>query len=115
MIIARTDGVFVESPETEDEFARIANAIDTPLVANMVEGGYSPMQSAERLNDLGFSVGLFPVSSLAAAAAAITSVYDTLRTTGRGPGSEEQLMPIPELHALMGMDDVNAFDERLGD
>lgn len=112
---AGADVIFVESPETEAEFGHIADQIDAPLVANMVEGGYSPLLSADRLTELGFTIGLFPVSGLAAAAAALASVYTTLRATGASPGPGEHLLPIPELHALMGMNEVNAFDERWAD
>ncbi len=109
---AGADVVFVESPESEAEFARIAAEIDAPLVANMVEGGFSPVLSAARLRELGFTIGLFPVSGLAAAAAALTGVYRRLRTAGESPGAGEALLPIGDLHELMGFNEVTAFEER---
>ena len=112
---AGADIVFIESPESEDEFARIGEAIDAPLVANMVEGGFSPMLTAERLAELGFTIGLFPVSGLATAAAALTTTYATLRETGASPGVSNGLLSIADLHQLMGFDEVNAFDQRWAD
>ncbi|MEM9464703.1 MAG: isocitrate lyase/PEP mutase family protein [Actinomycetota bacterium] len=109
---AGADVIFVESPESEDEFAAIADGIDAPLVANMVEGGFSPVLSGERLAELGFTIGLFPVSGLAAAVTALTSTYRTLRGDGASPGVEAGLTPIGELHRLMGFDDVAEFDAR---
>jgi 2-methylisocitrate lyase-like PEP mutase family enzyme len=109
---AGADVVFVESPESEDEFARIAHTIDAPLVANMVEGGFSPLLDADRLRELGFSIGLFPVSGLAAAAAALTRTYDTLRGVGTSGGVSDDLLPITALHDLMGFGDIDAFDAR---
>jgi len=111
---AGADLVFVESPETEDEFARIAAEIDAPLVANMVEGGFSPMLSTDRLAALGYTVALFPTMGLFAATAAMQSAYATLHSDGMSPGSDE-LMPIGDMHTLMGFDDVWSFDERWAD
>ncbi len=109
---AGADVVFVESPESADEFAQIAAAVDAPLVANMVEGGFSPLLSAEQLAELGFTIGLFPVSGLAAAAAALTRTYGTLREVGSSPGAGEHLLGIPDLHQLMGFDEIDEFDAR---
>lgn len=109
---AGADVIFVESPESIDEFGRISAGIDAPLVANMVEGGFSPLLSSEQLAQLGFTIGLFPVSGLAAAAAALTRVYRTLHDDGASPGIGAELVAIPELHRLMGFDEVRAFETR---
>lgn len=111
---AGADLVFVESPETDDEFARIAATVDAPLVANMVEGGFSPVLPAHRLAELGYTIALFPTMGLFAATSAMRSAYDTLRRDGVSPGAES-LIPIGEMHTLMGFDDVWAFDERWSD
>jgi 2-methylisocitrate lyase-like PEP mutase family enzyme len=111
---AGADLVFVESPETEDEFARIAAEVDAPLVANMVEGGFSPMLPADRLARLGYTIALFPTMGLFAATAAMRSAYSALRAGGASPGADS-LMPIGEMHTLMGFDEVWAFDERWAD
>ena len=109
---AGADVIFVESPESIDEFRRISAGIDAPLVANMVEGGFSPLLSSEQLAQLGFTIGLFPVSGLAAATAALTRVYRTLHDNGASPGIGAELVAIPELHRLMGFDEVRAFETR---
>jgi len=84
------------------------------LVANMVEGGFSPMLSTDRLAALGYTVALFPTMGLFAATAAMQSAYATLHSDGMSPGSDE-LMPIGDMHTLMGFDDVWSFDERWAD
>jgi 2-methylisocitrate lyase-like PEP mutase family enzyme len=43
---AGADILFVESPETEDEMRRIGRSFHQPLLANMVEGGRTPVLSA---------------------------------------------------------------------
>ncbi|MEM8707026.1 MAG: isocitrate lyase/PEP mutase family protein [Actinomycetota bacterium] len=112
---AGADVVFVESPESDDEFARVADAIDAPVLANMVEGGFSPVLSAERLAELGFTIGLFPVTGLLAAAAQLTAAYTNLRQTGTSPGVENGILPISTMHDVMGMNEVQSFDARWAD
>jgi len=51
--------LFVESPETEDEMATIGRELgDKPLVANMVEGGRTPMLSNARLAEIGYALAI---------------------------------------------------------
>ena len=54
------DMLFVESPRSEDELARIAREVDAPLLANMVETGLTPVLPASRLQELGYSVVIYP-------------------------------------------------------
>lgn len=56
---AGADMVFVEAPQSVEEFAAIPKAVDVPVLANMIEGGRSPLLSADDLQNLGFSMALF--------------------------------------------------------
>lgn len=105
---AGADVIFVESPESEDEFARIATEIDAPVLANMVEGGFSPQLSAQRLGELGFTIALFPVTGLLAAADALAKAYGQLHATG----TSDDTMSIANTHTLMGFEQVWEFDAR---
>ena len=59
------DAIFVEAPRTVEEMRRIGEAIDAPLVANMIEGGATPLQPAESLrHSMGFTLVLYPLSVL---------------------------------------------------
>ena len=93
--------MFIESPETEDEFARIGQEVDAPLVANMVEGGFSPILSADRLRDMGFTIALYPTTGLLAATSVLRSAYAHLRDTGSSAGID--LTPISEMHHIMDL------------
>ena len=112
---AGADVVFVESPESEDEFKRIANEVDAPLLANMVEGGFSPLLSAEKLSSFGFAIALYPGTGFFSAAATLSNVYAHLRETGSSSGLKDPILPIGEMHTLMGFEDVWAFDEHWAD
>ncbi len=56
------DAIFVEAPRSLEEMKKIGKEINAPLVANMIEGGSTPLSSAETLNKIGFKIILYPLS-----------------------------------------------------
>jgi 2-methylisocitrate lyase-like PEP mutase family enzyme len=108
---AGADLLFVESPESEAEMARIGNELgDMPLVANMVEGGRTPILGAARLAELGFALAIYPGAGFLAAAAAIEYVFKELRETGTSRGAADRLYSFTEMNRLMGFEEVWQFD-----
>ncbi len=79
---AGADILFIELPESEAEMERIGRAFDVPLLANMVEGGRTPILSRVELERLGFKLAIFPVAGMLAMAAALQSVYGEILKTG---------------------------------
>lgn len=76
---AGADILFVEAPQSEQELRLIADRFKgTPLVANMVEDGKTPMLSAADLGAMGYRLVLFPVSALLAAAKTAERTYAAL-------------------------------------
>jgi 2,3-dimethylmalate lyase len=109
---AGADMLFIESPETEEEMATIGRELgDMPLVANMVEGGRTPMLRPERLAEIGYALAIYPVAGLLSAAAALETVYRKIRDTGSSLGSPAPLYPFAEMNRLMGFEEVWAFDK----
>ncbi len=85
---------------------------DKPLVANMVEGGRTPMLTPERLAEIGYALAIYPVSGLLSAAAALEAVYQQIRETGSSHGSPAPLYPFAKMNRLMGFEEVWLFDEQ---
>lgn len=112
---AGADVVFVESPESEAEFERIAAEVDAPLLANMVEQGRSPVLSAERLRAIGFAMAIYPGTGFLATAAALEAVFSHLKETGSTHGLTVPLYPFAEMNRLMGFEAVWDFDRRWAD
>jgi 2-methylisocitrate lyase-like PEP mutase family enzyme len=109
---AGADMLFVESPESEAEMAEIGQELgDKPLVANMVEGGRTPIVSPPRLAELGYALAIYPVAGLLAAAAALEAVYRRIRETGSSAGTTAPLYPFAEMNRLMGFDEVWRFNK----
>ena len=108
---AGADMLFVESPETEDEMVTIGRELgDMPLIANMVEGGRSPMLGNARLAEIGYALAIYPVAGLLSAAAALKTVYRQIRDTGSSLGSPAPLYSFAEMNLLMGFEEVWRFD-----
>ena len=112
---AGADIIFVEAPESEQEFEMIGKEVDAPLLANMVENGRSPILSTEALESLGFSIAIYPGAALAVVAAALKETYAHIKATGSTAGVNTPMMPISELHVLMGFEDVWEFDKKWAD
>ena len=109
---AGADMLFVELPESGAEMAEIGRELgDMPLVANMVEGGRTPMLSNTRLAEIGYALAIYPVAGLLSAAAALNTVYAHIRDTGSSLGSPAPLYSFAEMNRLMGFDEVWAFDK----
>lgn len=109
---AGADILFIESPESESEMARIGRNFDVPLLANMVEGGRTPVLPAQRLAELGFRIAIFPVAGLLASAAALYRVYSRLREGGSTGGAGETFFPFAEFNKLMGFDEIWEFERK---
>ena len=109
---AGADVVFIESPESEAEFERIASEVDAPLLANMVESGYSPVLSAETLRRLGFTIAIYPATGFAATAAVLERVYGHIHETGSSLELPVPLFEIGKMHELMGFQSVWDFEKQ---
>ncbi len=107
---AGADILFVESPESEAEMARIGASLQRPLLINLVDGGSTPMLPRARLQEMGFRLAIYPVTGFLAAAAALQSVYQTLRRDGSGEAIDVPLYPFPEFSKLMGFEDIWEFE-----
>lgn len=110
---AGADVIFIESPETEDEMARIGQEIDAPLLANMVEGGRTPILNAKRLAAMGYDIAIYPAVGFLAVAAAAERAFTHLREHG-----DSNALPVQESYGfgrmceLMGFPEVWDFERR---
>ena len=112
---AGADIVFVEAPESVEEMTEICQQIDCPLMANMVDGGRTPLLTAEQLKDIGYQIAIFPGTAFLAAGSAVESVYKHLKTTGSSDGLPTPLYSFDEFSHLMGFEDIWAFEKKWTD
>ncbi len=112
---AGADILFIESPESEAEMETIGRSFDVPLLANMVEGGRTPILSRVELDRLGFKLAIFPVAGFLAAAAAMRSVYGEILSTGSTKAWKGELYPFDDFSRLMGFERIWAFERANAD
>lgn len=105
------DIVFFEAPTSVDEMKRVAEAIDKPLLANMAEGGVTPILTADELKALGHAVAIFPALTALPAAAAAEASLRVLKETGGARGGPAR-MDFREMCRIMGFEEVWEFDRR---
>lgn len=109
---AGADVVFVEAPESIDEMERICRSIDKPLLANMVDGGRTPVLSANELREIGYQIAIFPGTGFLAMGAAVESVYRHLSNTGSSHGLTTPLHDFDDFSHLMGFTKVWDFEKK---
>lgn len=109
---AGADIVFVESPETAEEFRRIGGEIDGWLLANIVPSGLSPEVHSDTLRGWGFDIAIYPSLGMSVAAASLTAGYRFLQSNRTMIGLDVPAYTMPQLHELMGFPEVWEFEQR---
>jgi 2-methylisocitrate lyase-like PEP mutase family enzyme len=111
---AGADASFVEAPSSLELLAEVGRRAPKPMVANMLEGGKTPVLAQSQLAEMGFQLILYPLTALFAAAWAIGSFYRKLRADGTTLGEEQRLVSFSDFNALIGVDEKYALAERFG-
>jgi 2-methylisocitrate lyase-like PEP mutase family enzyme len=101
---AGADMLFIEAPRQRDELGRIGALMGkaTPLMANMVEGGKTPVLPASELEALGFSFVIFPGAIVRALAKAAEEFYDSLKAHGSTDLFRPRMFDFDALNCLIG-------------
>jgi 2-methylisocitrate lyase-like PEP mutase family enzyme len=111
---AGADVLFVEAPGSETELSSIVAALGDrlPLMANMVEGGKTPILSAEQLETLGFSLVIFPGGIVRAIARCAVDFYATLARDGSSAAFRNRMYDFDALNAVIGTPEMLALGKR---
>ncbi|WP_102108624.1 isocitrate lyase/PEP mutase family protein [Oceaniglobus roseus] len=111
---AGADMVFVEALDTEEEMRLACERIDAPMMANMADGGRTPILPAATLKDIGFSMAIFPALTGLAAAAAVETALRHLKDAGTSRSPDVPLFDFGEFNRLIGFQDVWDFEKKWG-
>ena len=106
------DIIFVEAPRSIDEMRRIGREIRAPLVANMIEGGATPLLPANDLYGMGFNLILYPVAALFASSLAIMRLAKSLKETGGTRGLEEDMLDFDQFNDLVRLSEYKELEKR---
>ena len=106
------DAVFIEAPKSLDEMKRIGKEIKAPLVANMIEGGATPINSAETLSKIGFNIILYPLSVLFANTFATMNILKELKNTGTTSKYKQKVVNFDQFNNLVELDKFKKMETK---
>lgn len=110
---AGADMIFPEAMKSEQEFEAVRKAIDVPILANMTEFGKSRLLNKKELEELGFNVVIYPVTTLRLAMGACDRGLDKILEDGDQNGILDQMQHRRDLYDLLRYHDYNKFDESI--
>lgn len=99
------DILFVEEPYSKEEMATICASVEGVHMANMLEGGQTPILPPEELEALGYSIAAYPITLLSAAMKAMNAALSDLAA---GRSTERHLLDFADLRRQIGFDDYHA-------
>ncbi len=111
---AGADMLFVEAPRSEAELSGIVERFRgrAPLMANMVEGGETPISDAAQFERLGFSLVIFPGGTVRALARLLETYLASLKQHGTTAPFRDRMLDFKGLNALIGTPDMLAMGKR---
>lgn len=107
------DAIFVEAPPDIESLERVAAEVEGVVrVANMIEGGKTPLLSDAELHQLGYDLIVTPLTPLFAATRAIQDVLEVLRREGTVRDHPEMMVSFTEFEPVVDLDGHKALEDR---
>ncbi|QLH10041.1 carboxyvinyl-carboxyphosphonate phosphorylmutase [Candidatus Nitrosotenuis sp. DW1] len=106
------DVIFVEAPKSIDEMKKIGKSINAPLVANMIEGGATPVIPSATLHKMGFRIILYPLSVLFANAFASIQILKELKKSGTTAKLKKNVVSFDEFNDLVDLSKFRNLENR---
>ncbi|MEN0658092.1 methylisocitrate lyase [Caldifermentibacillus hisashii] len=110
---AGADAIFPEALESKEEFQLFAKKIHAPLLANMTEFGKTPYYSAEEFEKMGYSMVIYPVTSLRVAAKAYERIFTLIKETGSQKEGLQDMQTRKELYDTIQLSAFEDLDQTL--
>jgi len=110
---AGADAIFPEALHTEIEFEVFRKAISVPLLANLTEFGKTPLLTKKQLENLGYNIAIYPVTSLRLAMKAVKDGYAALMRDGTQANVVDNMQTRAQLYKLIRYEDYNRYDQTL--
>ena len=111
---AGADILFIEAPRSVDELKRIRKSfhLNTPLLANMVEGGKTPVKNADDLKSIGFNIVIFPGGAVRAATFQLQEYYAGLLENGSNAEFSKRMHDFGSLNAVIGTPELLSIGKK---
>ena len=109
---AGADVVFLESLESTEEMREACRRINAPMMANMADGGRTPILSARELEEIGYAMAIYPSMTGLAAAQAVQTAMAAFVEHGTSQTPAQPLFDFSEFNQLIGFPEVWEFERR---
>jgi 2-methylisocitrate lyase-like PEP mutase family enzyme len=108
------DALFIEALRTPEDMQTACNRFKdrAPLLANMVEGGKTPMQSAASLERMGFSIAIYPGGTARAVSHAMQRYFKSLKATQSTEAMRGEMLNFEELNQVIGTGELLAVGQQ---
>lgn len=110
---AGADAIFPEALTTEEEFRKVSKEFNLPLLANMTEFGRTEYFTADQFESFGYSMIIYPVTSLRAAAKAYETVFKEIAEKGTQKEVLDQMQTRKELYETIKLHDYEDLDKQI--
>lgn len=107
---AGADIVFIESPETQEEMKLINEKVNCLTLANMVEGGRTPMLKNGELEALGYNLVIYPTASTYVTTKAMMDLWEGLKRDGTTATMIDQMIPFPTFNEIIGLPRIREIE-----
>jgi len=107
---AGADLLFVESPESIEEMKLITSSFNVPVLANMVEGGRTPLLLNQELEKIGYNIVIYPTASTYSVCLAVSRLMQNLKQTGTTAGMMDEMIKFTEFNELIGLPQIREFE-----
>lgn len=111
---AGADILFFESPESTQEMEKFCALIDKPCIANMSNGGRTPMLSVDELKAVGYAMAIYPAMAPLAMLSAIEKSYHTLKHEGVCETDAVPMYEFKQFCSDIGFDQIHEFEKKWG-
>jgi len=107
---AGADLIFVEAPRSVEEMRRINTNVDAPTLAIQLEGGKTPLLTTKDLQEIGFSVVVYPNATVYATAWALKGLWETLKKEGTTRSFTDRMIGFDDFNTLVGLDKIRELE-----
>lgn len=109
---AGADIIFVESVESVDEMKKVHEVMNIPSLANMVEGGRTPLLKNDDLEKIGYSLVIYPTASTYVTSKAMFDLMNKLKADETTETYIDEMITFSEFNTLVGLEDFRDLEEK---
>ena len=110
---AGADGIFPEALQGWEEYEKVREEIDVPLLANLTEFGKTPLLTKEELENLGYNIASYPVTSLRLSMKAVEDGFSIIKQQGTQREIVDRMQTRSRLYEVIHYEDYDKFDNEI--